>query len=406
MPRESTPRTIERAWVEVDLSALLRNARAVAAHTQKPIIPMVKADAYGLGAVAVTHALEKLEPLAYGVSSLYEAEELRAAGIMRPIILFTPSLPAGAGTGTAEWPTDDLKRLIAARVTPTFGDAAQIRAWGAATMNAPWHLAVDTGMHRAGVNFDAAAAGASAGSTALDAVLAAAAEHPPEGVFTHFHSAELDDGSMEQQEERFRAVLARLPNRPKLVHAENSAGAVRRSPSEWDAVRPGVFLYGVGSWRGAPAGGKEVAAWHTDSNQRTGLSPAPVASLRARILEIRSVHSGEGVSYDATWRAGRVSRIATVACGYADGLRRHLGNRAHAIVRERRVPIVGVVTMDMAMLDVTDIAADVGDVATFLGRSETDTLTVEDVAEAGGISPYELLTGLRQRLPRLYKGAV
>ncbi|MFN0099154.1 MAG: alanine racemase [Gemmatimonadaceae bacterium] len=403
MPRESTPRTIERAWVEVDLSALLRNARAVAAHTQKPIIPMVKADAYGLGAVAVTHALETLEPLAYGVSSLSEAEELRSAGIMRPIILFTPSLPAG----TVAWPADDLKRLIAARVTPTFGDAAQIRAWGASTKNAAWHLAVDTGMHRAGVNFDAgAASGTTTESAALDAVLTAAAEHPPEGVFTHFHSAELDNGSMEQQEERFRAVLSRLPQRPTCVHAENSAGAVRRSPSEWDAVRPGVFLYGVGSWRGAPAGGKEVAAWHTDSNQRTGLSPAPVASLRARILEIRTVQPGEGVSYDVTWRAGRASRIATVACGYADGLRRQLGNRAHAIVRERRVPIVGVVTMDMAMLDVTDIGAELGDVATFLGRSETDTLTVEDVAEAGGISPYELLTGLRQRLPRLYKGAI
>ncbi len=391
MPRESTPRTIERAWVEVDLSALLRNARAIAAHTQKPLIPMVKADAYGLGAVAVAHALERLEPLAYGVSSLYEAEELRAAGIQRPILLFTPSLPAGASA----WQPDDLARSIAARVTPTFGDAAQIVAWATATGNAPWHLAIDTGMHRAGVNHDAAGA-----------VLAAAAAHPPEGVFTHFHSAELDDGSMEQQEARFRAVLATLPRRPRYVHAENSAGAVRRSPSEWDVVRPGVFLYGVGSWRGSGASEREVAAWHTDSTQRSGLTPAPVAALRARLLEIRSVAPGEGVSYDATWRAGRPSRVATVACGYADGLRRHLGNRAHAIVRERRVPIVGVVTMDMAMLDVTDVAAEVGDVATFLGRSETDTLTVEDVAEAGGISPYELLTGLRQRLPRLYKGVV
>ena len=354
-----------RAWVHVDLAALVRNARALAAHARVPLIPMVKADAYGLGAVAAAHALEPLAPLAFGVSSIPEGEELRAAGITRAIILFTQV--------TAR----DLDRLRWAGMTPTIGSRQHLEAWIAAG-GGPWHLAIDTGMHRAGVNHDA-----------LDSMLDLVAAHPPAGAFTHFHSAELDDGSMEAQEARFRAVLARLPQRPPIVHTENSAGIVRRSPSAWDAVRPGVFLYGVGSWT-SPDG--------------DGLRPEPVVSLRARILELRDVAPGEGVSYDATWRATRHARIATVACGYADGLRRHLGNRAHALVCGQRVPIRGVVTMDMAMVDVTDVACDVGEVVTFLGTDGGVTITVEEAAALGGLSPYELLVGLKLRLPRVHSG--
>jgi alanine racemase len=301
------------------------------------------------------------------VSSVAEGEELRAAGIARPILHFTPTLPA------------DFARLRAARMTPTLGARDAIEAWSASGGGA-WHLAIDTGMHRAGINDDA-----------LDGLLAAAARTPPEGVFTHFHSSEMDDGSMEEQEARFRAAVARLPQRPRLVHAENSGGIVRRAPSEWDCVRPGVFLYGVGSWQGAGGSGELLV-------------PESVASLRARILEVRTVQPGESVSYGATWRAARVTKIATVACGYADGLRRHLGNRAHALVRGRPAPIAGVVTMDMAMLDVTDSGGDVGDVATFLGRDGDAVLTAEQVAAAGGLSPYELLVGLKLRLPRFHTG--
>ncbi len=361
-----------RAWVEVDLGALVRNARALAAHAKVPLIPMVKADAYGLGAVPVARALEAVDPLAYGVSAVAEGEELRAAGITRPIIHFTPSLPT------------DFARLRAAQVTPTFGAPEPIAAWIASGGGA-WHLAIDTGMHRAGVN-----------DAAMEDVLAmlagAVAADRPEGAFTHFHSSEMDDGSMEAQEERFRSAIARLPVRPRLLHAENSGGIVRRSPSAWDCVRPGVFLYGVGSWPMA-------------DGRRTGLEPEPVASLRARILEVRTIQRGESVSYGATWRADRVTKVATVACGYADGLRRALGNHAHGLVLGQPAPILGVVTMDMAMLDVTACDGRVGDVVTFLGRDGTALLTAEAVAATARLSPYELLVGLKLRLPRYYTGA-
>ncbi|MFM9013839.1 MAG: alanine racemase [Gemmatimonadota bacterium] len=347
--------------MEVDLGAVVRNAEALSRHARALLIPMVKADAYGLGAVPVARALDRLEPYAFGVSSIAEGEELRAAGIARPILCFTPVR------------VDDLPQLRAAGMTPTLSTSETITAW--THEGGAWHLAIDTGMHRAGVNWDQ-----------LDGLQATLAAHPPTGVFTHFHSAEADDGSMERQEERFRAALARLPERPTFVHAENSAGIVRRGPSAWDAVRPGVFLCGVGSGAGA------------------ALQPEPVAALHARVLELREVAPGESVSYGATWRARTTRRIATVACGYADGVRRALGNAATALCHGQPVPIVGVVTMDMAMLDVTEVACALGDTITFLGRNGAALRTVDAVATGAGISPYELLTGLRLRLPRLYRG--
>jgi alanine racemase len=351
-----------RAWVEVDLGALCRNAAAVARHSNVPLLPMVKADAYGLGAVRVARALDGLrEVWGFGVATVGEGEELRAAGIARPVVVFTPLRAA------------DLDAAERLDLTPALGEWSTIERW--ASTRRPWHLAIDTGMNRAGLGWRDVAK--------LEALLR---RSPPAAAFTHFHSAELDDGSMEEQEERFRSALAALPARPELLHAENSAAAARRSPSAWDLVRPGIFLYGVGSGGAA------------------GIAPEPVASVRARIVEVRTVSDGEGVSYDATWRARGTRRVATVPVGYADGYRRALGNRARAAVRGRLVPVAGVVTMDMTMLDVTDCPCAVDDVVTLIGRDGDAELPLGDVAAAGEISPYELLTGLRQRLPRRYVG--
>jgi alanine racemase len=147
-----------------------------------------------------------------------------------------------------------------------------------------------------------------------------------------------------------------------------------------------VFLYGVGS--GAKA----------------SIQPEPVVHLRAQVVEVRDVAAGETVSYDATWRAQGPRRVATIACGYADGYRRQLGNVGRALVGGAVAPVAGTVTMDMTMLDVTDAPCAAGDVVTLIGkeRSGEQLLTAEDVAAMAGLSPYELLTGLRQRLVRSY----
>lgn len=362
MPTQSSLASVPRAWVELDLDALVRNARALERHARTRLLPMVKADAYGLGAVPVAGALEKLDPIAFGVSSIVEGEELRGAGFTRPIVVFTPSLAR------------DLERLRQAGLTPSLASNEGIHRWQALGGGA-WHLAIETGMHRAGIDWR--------GVPSLhDAIRAC----PPEGAFTHFHSAELDNGSLEEQERQFRAAVDALPARPKLLHTENSAAIVRRQPSPWDCIRPGVFLYGVGS--GATA----------------ALQPEPVVHLRAQIVELREIAPGDTVSYDATWTASGKRTIATLAVGYGDGYRRHLSNVGRAILRDGIASVVGIVTMDMTMLDVTGLNAAEGDVVTLLGRDGDRFLSAETVADLAKISAYELLTGLRQRLQRVYTG--
>jgi len=354
-------RLMTRAWVEIDLGALVRNAQRFAQAAGVPILPMIKADAYGLGAERAAGVLAPLQPWGFGVATIEEGAELRHAGVTTRILVFSPLLPNQF---------DAAERL---ELRPVLGDPAAIAAWS--TRDRPWHLMIDTGMSRAGVPW-----------RDLGPAVDAATVHPPEGVCTHFHSAELEDGSRETQEERFREAVAALPFPVGLLHADNSAAVERRAPSPYDVARPGIFLYGVGT-------------------ARTALQPDPVASLRGRVVEVRVVQEGDGVSYDATWRASRAGRIATVSLGYADGYPRACGNRAYALLRGKRIPVTGVVTMDLTMLDVTDHPCAPGDVVTFLGRDGQELLTVGDVAAVAGVSPYEMLTGLRARLPRMYTGS-
>lgn len=348
-----------RAWVEVDLGALVRNANALAAHSRVPLLPVIKADAYGLGSVPVAHALAPANPWGYGIATVAEGEALRAAGIRSRIVVFTPLL------------REEFTDARAARLTPTLATRETIAEWHQKGGGA-WQLAIDTGMQRAGIPWERTA-------ELNDLVLAG----PPEAVFTHYHSSELDDGSMEEQDRRFATALSTLSVRPRLVHADNSAAAVRRDTQPYGLVRPGVFLYGGGSGAGK-------------------LTPEPVVHLRARVLEIRDVATGETVSYGGMWRASSPRRIATIAIGYADGYRRALTNVGKAFLHGKIVPVVGAVTMDMTMLDVTDIPCNPGDVATLIGRDGDRVSTIEEVSAQGQISVYEVLTGLRQRLPRVY----
>jgi alanine racemase len=179
-------------------------------------------------------------------------------------------------------------------------------------------------------------------------------------------------------------MLAALPHRPPLVHAANSAAALCGRRYAADMIRPGIFLYGVGSGAGAR------------------ITPEPVAAVRARIVSMRWLEDGDTVSYLATYRVRGRRRIATLPLGYADGYRRSLSNRATVIVNGRRAPVAGLVTMDMTMIDVTEAPCEVGDVVTLLGRDGNEVIEVAELAEASDLSPYEILTGLRQRLPRRY----
>lgn len=363
---ESGERT--RAWLEVDLAALVANARTVAATAGVPLLPMVKANGYGLGAVACARALESVAPWGFGVATVEEAEELRAAGIARPIIVFTPWIAAG-----------EERRKPDAGVRRVIGDVASLHAWLRATDAqrsardaSPFHLEIDTGMSRSGVRWDDHAALQQAA-----ALLANASGW--EGVFTHFHSAETDPGATALQWDRFVDALHWFPRRPPLVHVANSAGTFREKRFAADLVRPGIFLYGgsVGDW--APA-------------------PRPVARLRSRVVGLREVTPGDTVSYGATWRADAPTSIATVSCGYADGLLRSGSNRLRAEVNGLVVPVTGRITMDMTMIAVPSGSVVLGDVVTFFGG----LISLADHAEAMGTNAYESITAIGHRVPRIY----
>jgi alanine racemase len=355
----TSPCDTTRAWVDVDLSAVTANAKTVTAISGGRLLPMVKANGYGLGAVAVSRALESLAPWGYGVATVDEGAELRRAGIARPILLCTPLLP--------DW----IDRCLEFDLRPSIGDLAALEGWTARTQH-PFHIEIDTGMTRSGFRFDDPAL-----RGAVRERLAQAEGW--EGAFTHFHSPETDWVATELQWARFQEMLAAMPRRPALVHAANSAAALNGTRYTADLVRPGIFLYGGG------AGGP---------------TPVPVAAFRARVVGLRRVRQGDTVSYGASWRADAPTRIATVAAGYADGFPRAAGRTRAIELAGRVVPVVGRVAMDMTMVAIEDDhRVELGDTATLWGGA----VSLDQQAEWAGTIAYELLTSLAPRVPRCYR---
>lgn len=365
----------DRAWLDVDLGAIRHNAGVLRARAGVPLLLLVKANSYGLGAEAVCRALgvpfadDRYAPPAgteapwgVGVASLDEAEQLRSAGCQGRVVCCTPLLAA------------ELPRARQLQVRPSLHRPDDIRDWQRIG-GGPYHLSIDTGMARAGIRWDA-----------VDTLREAVRAVPPEGVFTHFHSVDESLPSRIEQDARFESALQLLADvlpPGVLRHRDNSGGIDSRpdgSPGE--LARAGIALY----------------AGHFAES----LGLRQTVHLRARVVDLREVQSGETVSYGATWTAPGPRRIATLTAGYADGYRRHLSNAGVVLIRGHRCPVIGRVTMDMTMVDVTDIACGLGDVATMIGRDGDDCLTTEAVATLGGLSPYELLVGLCLRVPAVY----
>ena len=377
----TSPQPAHRAWLEVDLAAIARNARRVAARAAPArLVPMVKADAYGLGAVPVARALDPLERYAFGVATPREGTELRRGGIEGRIIVFAPSAAAESGEmldarlDAAVLSLDSLGRLAAA------GRAAGARI--------TVHLEIDTGMGRAGLPAGAAVAWAPRVAALLKGGGAALGS-----AYTHFHSAGADDAATRGQLARFLKAVGRLEAagvEVPLRHAANSDAVMRDRQYHLDVVRPGICLYGGG--------------------RRTDAGDAPqdlesVARVRARVLEVRDLAPGSTVSYGATYATSGVERLATLGIGYADGLAWRLSNRGPALVRGMRVPIRGGVCMDVTSVDVSPVSGvEPAEVATLLGRDGPEEITLAEVAEAAGTIEYEVLTAIGRRLPRVYAG--
>jgi len=373
-------------WVEVSLKAITQNLRTVRRHIgPKPeILAVVKSNAYGLGAVPVTKALEKAGADRFGVTCSGEGIELREAGVRRPILVLT-----------GFWPGEE-KRFIQHRLTPTVTRLEDVKLLERAAKSARvksrlrFHLKINTGMNRLGILPSELPAFASA--------LADCRHLELEGTFTHFASAEdFSARQTDDQEQLFRECLDRMRSlglAPGTVHMANS-GAICARPSTWaDMIRPGAILYGYYQSFDPPDKGQEV---------RDRLPLEPSLSLRARIITLRDLPPGQSVGYSARFTTERPSRIAVINAGYADGVMRQRTNRGCVLVRGRRVPLVGAISMDLTTIDVTDVPdVTLGDVVTMYGKDGSAEIKVSDVAREIGTVTSDLLCALGRRVPRYY----
>lgn len=365
-----------RAWVEVDPAAIRRNLETIRRRIGPgaAVMPMVKADAYGLGIEEMIRVLEPLEPRAYGVATAEEGRELRALGVQRPVLVFSP-IPGRA-----------VEDAVEAHLTLCLSDPEAldelVEVVRGSDRRVDFHLEVDTGMGRSGHAWN----DLEPWRERLVAISGSGVRW--RGCFTHFHSADLAEASsLSEQWTRFRRALDHLPLPEEggfMVHACNSAAALRRPELAADAVRPGIFLYGGVAGEGLP-------------------TPSPVVSVRARVILTREVASGTPVGYGATYRAAGPERWATLAIGYGDGLPRLLGNRGHVLLGGGRAPMVGRISMDVTVVDITSVpGVKAGDVATVIGTDGDESISLEEVAELASTINYEILTGLAPRLPRIW----
>lgn len=376
-------------WAEISLAAILHNLRVIRKRVgrKRKVLAIVKANAYGLGAVPISKALAKAGTEWFGVTCTSEGAELREAGIRQRILVLT-----------GFWPGEEA-RLLRYGLTPTVTQVDQLRPLERAAAKpalrgkrarVPFHLKVNTGMNRLGIDPNEISAFAKA--------LADCPHLELEATYTHFASAE--DFTSEQtacQERRFAEALARLRGAgisPGMVHLANS-GAISARPSTWgDLVRPGAILYGYHQSFTPPERKDEIL----------GQIPLrPCLALRTRIISLRDVPSGQGVGYGARFVTQRPSRIAVLAAGYADGLVRARTNRGCALLRGKPAPIVGVISMDLATIDATEIpGAAVGDVVTLYGSDGGASIAVSDAAREIGTVTSDLLCALGRRVPRFY----
>jgi len=362
-----------RAWAEVNLSAIRRNARLIQQVVGgAQLMGVVKANAYGHGAVQVSRALLQAGADRLCVATLEEAVQLREAGIDAPIYILFPLHPSEIPDAVAhhlEITLDDPDAL------PHFKNVSEVQA----------HLKVDTGMSRLGVQPEK-----------LGAMLERWREYPQVkmvGVSTHFACADSDLSAAREQLNRFlqaREKVKEYIQKPLLFHAANSAAVCNLPESHLDAVRVGAALYGIN----VPS---------TSAGDSRGLQLEPAISLKARVLSVREIAPGAGVGYGFTFRATRRTRVATLGIGYADGYSRRLSNRGEVLLHGKRVPVIGCVCMDLMMVDVTKLpAVHVGDVATLIGREGAEEIRVEELARLLETTPHEPTTVLGARVRRLH----
>src|SRR5216684_2544569 len=393
-PRKEVRRPM---WAEFSLGALAYNLEAIRKYVNRPqekrksprkILSIVKGNGYGHGGPEVAKALEKAGSDWFGVTCTDEGIAVRQNGVRKPILVLTSFVPG------------EESRLVEHDLTAVIHRCEQLELLNRAAARrggkkpVPFHLKIDTGMNRLGI--------ASSDVECFARQLGKCKNLQLTGIFSHFASSgvftETPVGQQtREQEERLYAAIERLRALgidPGIVHLANSAAIVSR-PETWaDMVRPGAILYGYHP-------GYDPIERRVQAEKELPLRP--VMSLRARIINIRNVPPGDGVGYGSKFLPARASKIAVLAAGYGDGIHRSLGNRGNVLLRGKLALIVGIISMDVTMVDVTDIEdAKIGDVATIHGTDGKQVLPADRVARSIGTVTSDLLCAVSQRVPRLY----
>lgn len=365
----------DSSWVVIDLDAVSANFEAVRRRAGVQVMAVVKADAYGHGAVQVARLLEDRCAF-FGVSSVLEALELRRAGLKKPILVlgYTP---------VEAYPT-----VIREHIRPAIFHEEDAAALSAAARQmgttAPFHFALDTGMSRIGFQ-------ATEEEAELCAKIAALPGLEAEGLFSHFATADSRDLDRARRQmalfDRFDAMLKARGVRIPIRHLNNSAG-VMNFDCHYEMVRAGIVTYGM---------------YPSSEVPRERLALTPALRWFSRVTHVKTLPPGREISYGGTFVTQNPTTVATIPVGYADGYRRSLSGRFHVLIRGKRALILGRICMDQMMVDVTGIpGVSVGDLVTLVGSDGGECITMEQIAEAAGSFHYEFASGISRRVPRHY----
>jgi alanine racemase len=372
--------TLLPTYATINLAALAHNLSCITRYLSPgcTVMAIVKANAYGHGAIETAQALVHQGVERFAVASLDEGIALRQAGLSASIVVLGALFD------------EQVSDLIAHRLTPVVSDGRILPALAKAARSYPTpypiHLKVETGMGRLGLSPED-----------LLGLLDNPLLRKPllvEGLMTHLADADGKDSTFtERQLDTFNATLKQVQQRGltlPLVHTANSAAIVRFPDAHFSLVRPGIMLYG----------------YHTLPDTVPAPDLRPVLSLHTTIAQLRTIPQGGTVSYNGTFVATRPTRIAVLPIGYADGYSRRLSHRGSVLIQGRRAPIVGLVCMDMIMVDVTDLApVQFGETVTLIGEQGGESIWADEVADWIGTIPYEVLCGIGSRVPRLYEPA-
>jgi alanine racemase len=371
-----------RCWAEVSLDALRANLAWIRHRVGRrvKVLTVVKADAYGHGLKQIAAALMQAGTDFFGVANLAEARAIHSVGAGWPVLMLGACLP------------DEVQDAVRDQVRPTVSSLAEARAFSAAAerlgARARVHVKVDTGMGRLGAGPREA--------VGLARLVASLPGLELEGIYTHFASAEVDAAFSRAQAKRFLTVLNELALtgvRPPLVHANNSAALLYEPDTTFNLVRPGLLVYGI-----VPPGRRRE-----ETGLRRRLRPA--LSFHARVSLVKEILKGASLSYGREFIAPRKMRVATITAGFADGYLRAASKRAEVLVGGRRCRVLGRITMDQTLVDVSNVpAAANGDEAVLIGRQGSETITTSELASWCGTIPWEVLTGITYRVPRIYRG--